>query len=280
MNVTRRMALIGLATSLLPATAGAQAAPSPPVIALTPAQMREDLEFLRTQWAPLDKSFSAEQRVALDQVVDTAIAAVDTRAMRDFVLDIMQAVAIPHNGHTTPRAVTSLLGPLPIRAWWFSDGLYIVSVKSGFDELLGAQIERLGVLAAEDAFLRAVPYISGTEQLRRGRGLDYLTTVGMLRRIGATADAEHVVLTLRFRDDSTRAVQLGAVQATGLAGVHQRYPLIPDDPGTPDRLPHVLDNFSQRPLTYAGEVDISKAWIGAAGNVLYVRSTTVQNLKS
>ena len=32
---------------------------------LTPAQMREDLTFLRDSWAPLDKSFSAETASAI-----------------------------------------------------------------------------------------------------------------------------------------------------------------------------------------------------------------------
>ncbi len=277
-RMTRRVALIGLATLSLPARSRAQASPS--MVRLTSSQMREDLLFLRTQWAPLDRSFSTQQRVAFDQVIDEAIANCDTRSMQDFVLDIMLAVAIPHNGHTTPHGVGRMLGPLPIRTWWFSDGLHVVSAQSGSEDLLGARIDRLGSLTPEDALLRVAPYVSGTEQLRKGIGLDYVTTLGMLRRIGAMGDAEQISVVLSQQNGIARTVQLGAAMASGAAGAHERYALIPDDAGTPDRLLHVLDSLKERPLAYAPEVDMSRAWIGARNDVLYIRSTTLRSSKS
>ena len=61
---------------------------------LTPSQMREDFLVLCDQWAPLDHSFSAEQRRAFDEAIAADIARVDTLSGPDFILDVQW----PHRG--------------------------------------------------------------------------------------------------------------------------------------------------------------------------------------
>ena len=61
---------------------------------LTPAQMREDLAFLRDEWCPLDRSFSGDQRREFNELVGQAITAADSLSPADFELEIMRAVAI------------------------------------------------------------------------------------------------------------------------------------------------------------------------------------------
>ena len=146
---------IVLAYAAMPRAVRGQTSAVAPLAQLSPAQMREDLVYLQTQWAPLDRSFSDRQREAFDQVVSEAIANVATSSTADFALDVMRAVAIPRNGHTSAMVGRLLGARLPIRTWWFADGLYITSVPPQFPDLPGSRVERLGSLAPEEALSRA-----------------------------------------------------------------------------------------------------------------------------
>jgi hypothetical protein len=188
---------------------------------LTPIQIREDLAFLKTEWAPLDKSFTHEQRDAFDRVISDAIAKADTSSFHDLTLDIMRAVAISRNAHTVPL-IGRLLDALPIRTWWFSDGLYVLSTERTITNLTGARIEKFGPLTAEEALIRVAPYISGTDQRIRYLSASVLTSPMVLRRIGATPPMGDVPLTFRLRNGETHSISLGTADKS--------------DPGNPREL--------------------------------------------
>jgi hypothetical protein len=187
-QLDRRQWMIGVAATMaspaLPALAEDQTGRQISLPDLTPAQIREDLAFLRTQWASQEGSFGPTQRDAFEHVVAEAAAKADTSSAEDLVLDVMRAVAIPRNGRTAPLA-GPFMDALPVRAWWFPDGLYILSTAPGATDLLGARIEKFGNLAAVEALTRAAPYISGTDQRIRYLSAAFLTSPMVLRRIGA-----------------------------------------------------------------------------------------------
>jgi len=249
---------------------------------LTAAQMREDLDVLRAHWAPFDKSFSAGQRVMLDRTIDDSLAQVDTLSPPEFALVVMRAAAIPRNGHTR-ASVGMMLHDLPVRAWWFADGLYIISVHPQFADLLGARIEAFGSLTADAALARAAPFISGNDQRIRYLSAIYLMYPELLRHIGAAEDACDVPLTLRLPDGSTRAVHLSRADSPDPGDPHdpalRGYSvLIPDDAGMAGRWLHILDHVPHRPATYAPPVDLEQQWIGDGGDVLYIRSNVILSL--
>jgi hypothetical protein len=207
LQCTRRLAISYFASLAAASPNLAQTIAPQPKIGLTPAQMRDDLSILRTEWAPLDKSFSDQQRQLFDLALDDAIAKTATRSIPDFALDIMQAVAIPRNGHTAAM-VGHALHDLPIRMWWFADGLFIVSVRPMFGNLLGARVEKLGSLTPDEALLRVGPYISGTDQHCRYLSAVYLASPDVLCRINAAADASAIPLALRLPDGSSHMVSV------------------------------------------------------------------------
>ncbi|MCZ6491411.1 MAG: peptidase S41, partial [Acidobacteria bacterium] len=67
---------------------------------LTSAQMRDDFAYLRDTWAPLDKSFSADERQSFMSIVEESIARADTFTPSEFALEVSRAVAVSGNGHT------------------------------------------------------------------------------------------------------------------------------------------------------------------------------------
>jgi hypothetical protein len=247
---------------------------------MTPAQMRADLVFLRDEWLPLDRSFSAAQRQEFNAVIAAAMDRVDTMQPYELELEIMRAAALAHNGHTySPSA--RFIHALPVRLWWFADGLYVVSAHPDASDLLGARIEKLGNFTPAEALGAIGPFLSGTEQRIRYLSAFYLASPEVLHRIGATDAVGSAQLTFRLRDGNVQERRLNRVEAfdPGFKQPDRPYfafsVLIPSDAALPGRWLHVLDAVAERPLTYRKAVDASLDWIGDGGKVLYVRSNQV-----
>jgi len=233
-------------------------------------QMREDLVYLRDTWLPMDKSFTAKSRQKFEALVSASIAKVDKLSPADFALDVARAVASSRNGHTE-AAVGGFLNRLPYRAWWFSDGLYIVRTHPDFSHLLDARVERIGKLAPEEALQLVAPFISGTDERIRVISPVFLTSPQVLRRIGATRDPMKVAVTVRLQNGKRSTLNLGPQQAPDPQAGASWSVLIPGDPDMAGRWPHVLDNVRLRPPIYREPVNAASEWIGAGGKVLYAR---------
>ena len=242
---------------------------------LTPTQMREDLAYLRNTWAPLDKSFSPQQRGEFEAIVDSAAAHLEAMSSADFELEIARAVAISRNGHTLSVLGSAFHG-LPLEMEWFADGLYITRVEPAFAEVLGAKINKMGALAPEQVLSRTAPFISGTDQRILAMSPSYLRLIEVLHRIGATADAASVEISMRLRDGTLRMLTM---KATGSANPDPTWgpwlSLIPADASEPGQWLQVLDGVGKRPLTYQSPVEVSKAWVDDNNRVLYVRSNRI-----
>ena len=242
---------------------------------LTPAQMREDLSYLRNSWAPRDKSFSANQHVEFDKILDGVLAHVDTITPADFELEIARAVAVSRNGHTL-----SVLGPvfhgLPFEMEWFADGLYITRVEPQFAQILGGKIEKIGALTPEQALARTAPFISGTDQRILAMSPSYLRLLEVLHRIGASPDARSVELSIRLRDGTLRDLIMKPAHSPNPdPGWGPWLSLIPAEGNEPGQWLQVLDSVAQRPPTYRTPVDVSAEWLGDHDRVLYVRSNRI-----
>ncbi len=177
-------------------------------VILTPEQMRADLAFLKDVWAPLDKSFSDQQELEFKRFIDTTMAKTAHLKPQEFALEVSRAVAIARNGHTNANIGSFLGTDLPIRTWWFADGLRIVKTHPDFSRLLGARIDVIGKLPTGKAFERLKPYLSGTDQRIRFLSPGYLVTPLILKHIGATDDTSRVALTMRLRDGKTEEIVL------------------------------------------------------------------------
>ena len=267
--------LLGVLVSIRPAAGDSAPLTITVPEQLTPTQMREDLAYLRNTWAPLDKSFGTRQRAVFEAIVGATAARLDTISSTDFELEIARAVAVSHNGHTL-----SVLGPafhgLPLEMEWFADGLYITRVEPAFAPILGAKINKMGALTPEQALSRTAPFISGTDQRILAMSPSYLRLLEVLHKIGATADAASVELSIRLRDGTGRILTM---KAAGSANPDPAWgpwlSLIPADASEPGQWLQVLDGVGKRPLTYQSPVDVSTAWVGDNNRVLYVRSNRI-----
>jgi len=264
--------LAGIALSLT--IAGAASAND---IQLTPDEMREDLRFLKEEWAAQDNSFSASQREEFNRHVDATAAKADDLAPQAFALEVMRAAAIARNGHTNANVSEFLGDDLPVRLWSFSDGLYVVKAHPEHERLLGARVERIGALTTEEAQARLRPYLAGTDQRARFLAPGFLVAPAVLRHIGAVEETTVVPLALRLADGRTETVELAATKDADpgderSAKLNRGYTvMLPDGRDLPGRWSHVLDDRADLPPSYVARTDVQSRFLDASDKVLYVR---------
>jgi hypothetical protein len=242
---------------------------------LTAAGMRDDLSFLRDTWGPLDRSFSVEQRRTFDAIIAETSAKADNLTPAEFAFAVSRAVAVSRNGHTEASLGASTHF-LPIRLWWFSDGLYIVRAHRQFSELLGGRVEGIGRLSPEEALARASPYISGTDDFIRVKSPLYLICLELLHQLGATPSVEKVKLKVRLPNGTQQIVSLGPQPSDDPDASSRLFgSLIPSDQNLVGRWPHVLDTVKKIPAIYQRPTNLSYEWLSADPGVIYIRSNRI-----
>jgi hypothetical protein len=271
----RTVALCAVVLMFVMRVASADPVPPGPAPSLTGPQMRADLIYLRDVFGGKDKSFDARGRADFNAFIDDAVTQVDSLDVPQFALDVARAVAIPHNAHTAAQP-EAFFHSMPLRLWWFSDGLYVVKAHPDFANLIGARIEKFGALAPEEALRRLQPYISGHEEWTKCYSASWLTFLEPLHAIGASTSDEKATITFRLADGTERTLPMRARPSPDPTPTHGLWAaLIPDAKSLPGRWPHALDATTV-PLTYQQPVDLSGEMISAGKHVLYIRSNYIE----
>jgi hypothetical protein len=140
----RSRSLCLIATALLSTvfTALDVAAQRPP---MTPAKWREDLRFAADSFLARDRSFSPEARERYRGAVAALADSAERLTDAEIIVGLARAVALADNAHTRLYLLRnrSELRRLPVRVWWFSDGLFITRTQPGLEALLGARVLRI-----------------------------------------------------------------------------------------------------------------------------------------
>jgi hypothetical protein len=241
---------------------------------LSPAQMRGDLTYLRGTWAQKDRSFSPAARDEFAREARALEGQLAKLTPSQFALELARLVAIGGNGHTILSLPT--MDVLPIRLWWFDDGLYIVSADQGHAQLVGAKVVRIGKQSADQAETSVAAFIPGNDEHRRVLAPALLRNPIALQRAGVVKDAREVQLTLVDRDGKRRRVKLNAQTPIEPESDDTWQVLVPDG-DAPDRWPHVLDG-QRRPAAFGTATDLAYDWVSSAPRVLYVRSNQIQGM--
>ncbi len=240
---------------------------------LTPAQMREDLVFLRDTWAPMDRSFTTEEHRVFESIVEETLTNADTLSPAEFALEVARAIAVSGNGHTEADPYR-YLHFLPIRVWWFTDGLYIVEAEPNQEAVLGSRINRIGDVSTEQALSLVAPFISGTMEHIRFLSTAHLISLESLHHAGVIPSVDEATLSLTNGTGESRVVTLTPQRSSRGQTLGIGVP-IPSPPETIDRWLHVLDRAPDTsPAFRAPAVDIAHEWM-AGNTVLYIRSNAI-----
>jgi hypothetical protein len=133
----------------------------------------QDLESLTRRYAPLERSLSPGERARFIEAVDALRDDLDRLNDAQVVMRLASAIAIADEPHTRLLLLRNAteLRRLPIRVWWFQEGLYVIRTAPEYRHLLGCRIDDFGHVPARQARDLVGRAFAGNPPWR-----DYLTT--------------------------------------------------------------------------------------------------------
>ena len=125
---------------------------------LTAEQWREDLRFLVDE---IKTRHPNPYHHTSQAKFDAAVADLDRRIpslrRNQIIVGLMRIAALVGDGHTRvdPRKDEAFGFPsLPLKLYWFDDGLYVRAAKPEFRDLVGAKVESVGGVPVAEAMRR------------------------------------------------------------------------------------------------------------------------------
>lgn len=158
----------------------------------------QDLDALTQRFVKVDRSFSPGERALFLERVEDVRARLTTLDDDEIRMRLAAAVALADNAHTRLYLLRNRteLRRLPIRLWWFSDGLYVVRATPEHESVLGCRVERIGQTDARHAREIVSAAYSGTPSWNDYKSVYFLTSPEALHGFGITPDADAVSMTV------------------------------------------------------------------------------------
>jgi hypothetical protein len=211
----------------------------------------QDLQTLETRFLNADTTFSPAERGLFLEA--TAAIRADLPQLTDgqIVARMAAAIALSNNAHTRLYLIRNRtrLKRLPVRLWWFSDGLYVVRATREQRALLGCRVDMIDGVTARHARDLVAPLFAGNPSWRDYMSVYTLTSPDMMQAVGIASSIESVGLSL---SNCTRArAQLAPLSLVRSdEPVEAWWDLSPRFPSPPGEWVHALPASSpQLPLS-------------------------------
>lgn len=210
----------------------------------------QDIDALATRFLAVDRSFSpGERALFLERLADTR-ARLATLNDNEVITRMASAIALGHNAHTRLYLLRNAteLRRLPIRLWWFSDGLYVVRATPEHRALLGCRVDDVGGTISRLARDRVAPAFAGNPSWIDYKSVYSLTSPEMLHGFGIIPSPDSVVFGVSGCGRAPRAVVRPLPLVRRDDAVEAWWDLSPLHPGTDSTWVHVLSGRGALPL--------------------------------
>ena len=166
------------------------------------------------EWVEREQSLTAANRREANRRIEEWLRREEPFSSAGFFLAVASITALADNGHSnTSMGPAYNFGLLPIRSFWFSDGLYIVRARNEHKRLLGARINGIAGLSPDQLVDRLGIYHGGTDEyFRQYYHAPLMLSPAILQAAGLSDDASRLALDLSFPDGSSGSVRLAADQ--------------------------------------------------------------------
>jgi hypothetical protein len=165
---------------------------------------RQDLDYFR-HYLDLDRSYTGVTRAAAEAILADMEPRLADMSDPVFELGIARAVAAADNGHSNIwlGRFSRAHGRLPLRFYWFSDGIHVVRARDDHADLLGAELLSIGGVPVLEAAVRLKDFAGGTwEAFRAYRGPILLELPAAHFAAGLSTAENATTFTLRLADGS------------------------------------------------------------------------------
>jgi len=155
----------------------------------------QDIDALTTRFIDLDQSFSPAERAMFLEVLERTKRELPALHDNEVIARMASAIALAGNAHTRLYLVRNAteLRRLPVRLWWFSDGLRVVRAAPSHRALLGCRVDDIAGITARQARDMVAPAFAGNPQWVDYKSVYSLTTAELLHGMGVTPTADSAV---------------------------------------------------------------------------------------
>ncbi len=163
-------------------------------------QWIEDLEYFNNEFLNKSKTYSNVSLIACKKRLSDLILHIDSLSDTQIILELSRCAAMADNGHTTIHL--NRMKKIPVRFFWFSDGLYIIKAKDDLSKYVGSKILKIDAVEVNEVQKRLNPYLSGIDSWKKYIASNYMCSPEILNGIGLT-HKDSLTLTLLNNNDTT-----------------------------------------------------------------------------
>jgi len=208
----RKTAVLLTSIAILTIVSGCRKIPTPRFTAPTDRDeaWQQDIEYLLDSFPKYCKSLTEESEAEFEGILNRIHSSVPSLSNNEIIVGIMRAVAVARDGHTRVNMKPSAqkLRRLPVRFYWFSDGLYVIKAAPQYADMLGDKVLEINGHKSEELVVHMGDIISGNETSIRYSSSYFLASPDFLNGMGVLADPDSVPLTLAREDGSVHTLSL------------------------------------------------------------------------
>jgi len=167
----------------------------------------QDIDALTTRFIELDQTFSPAERAMFLELLERTRRELPQLHDNEVIARMASAIALGGNAHTRLYLVRNAteLRRLPVRLWWFSDGLRVVQTTPAHRALLGCRVDDIAGVTARQARDMVAPAFAGNPQWVDYKSVYSLTTAELLHGFGVTQTPDSVIFGLSDCGAAARA---------------------------------------------------------------------------
>ena len=145
----------------------------------------EDIAYFQNEYLNESKTFPKDSISSSKVLLSGLKTQIDSLSDNQIILQLAKCVAMANNGHTTIHL--SGMGKIPVRYYWFANGLYIIKTDKSSAAYLGTKVLKINSIEIDTVLKRLKPYLSGIDRFKKFTATNYLASPKILNGIGLTA---------------------------------------------------------------------------------------------
>ena len=158
----------------------------------------EDITYFESEYLNESKTFPKDSIPTSNLLLSTLRLQIDSLSDNQIILQLSKCVAMANNGHTTIHL--SGMDKIPVRFYWFADGLYIIKSDKSSTQYLGTKVLEINSIKIDTVLKRLKPYLSGINRFKKFTATNYLASPQILNGIGITAQDSMILTVLQGKD--------------------------------------------------------------------------------
>ena len=157
-------------------------------------QWEQDIAHVRLRFLRYDQSYTSATRARAAELLDRLEAELPELDDSEIVAAISRIAATADNAHTRLYLLRNrtALRRVPLRLWWFSDGLFVIRARERDSSVVGCRVDGIAgrpITAVREAVSQL---FAGNENWRDYKSAYFMTAPAALRGVGVTQDSSSI----------------------------------------------------------------------------------------